>query len=193
MDFNATAHDAVIVAWVTPPAISAPLPNWLSKGVTYPLTYQDYVEHIKNNSEPVEYLERGALGIPRVKHHVYLEHKTGGQGVKLAEGACYDLDLVAKVAGAWGPDCVIEKFTKLPKHGLPKVKGSDNLYLYTPTQARTEEARFILGNGAGRKCEVIVIFHKPRHGREDGDASDFITPETEFALADVASDANAWS
>jgi hypothetical protein len=94
---------------------------------------------------------------------------------------------------AWGPDCVIEKFTKLPKKGLPKLKGSDNLYVYTPTRARTEEARFILGNGAGRKCEVIVIFHKPRQGREDSDASDVIIPQTEFALADVASDANEWS
>lgn len=171
MDFNAYVSEPAFVAETIPLTISAPVPNWLSK-IRSPAEYQRSIEYAKNHRAQIRYTENGSQGMPVLRTDIYLEYRTRGDGVELAEGSCYKLDMVARVAGAWGPDCVIEKFTKLPKNGLPKVEGT-NLYLYTPTRARTEEARFILSNGAGRKCEVIVTFHRPRvgSGREEGNSS----------------------
>lgn len=189
MDYDAQAYETVVFAEVVSPTISALVPNWLSK-ITSPEEYQRSVEYIKSYQGQRVSPRQGASGMSTFEIDVYLEYRTRGEPVDLAEGACFELDMAARLAGAWGPDCVIERFTKLPKNGLPKVDGS-NLYLYTPTRARTEEARFILSNGAGRKCEVIVTFHRPRagSGREESDASDVMSPEIQVAKVDAGASA----
>ena len=177
MDLNMYVNEPVLLAEATPPAITAPVPNWLSKSVSSE-EYQAIAEYIRNHRDSVDYTENGPNGIPVLRYDIYLEDDTGPQGVDLIEGSCYQLDKVARVAGAWGPDCVIEKFTKLPKHGLPKIEPNKDypghgpdLHQYTPTSALTEETRFILSNGAGRQCEVIVTFRIPRY---QGGASNVI-------------------
>jgi hypothetical protein len=169
MDLDTYASQPMVVAQASAsaPGGSAPLPNWLSK-TSDPASYARSVEYIQSNRPgPIDYTERGPRGLPILRTTVFLEKGWGAQEVAVAEKACFELDIVAKMAGAWGPDCVIEKFTKLPKKGLPKAPtGADykgpELFLFTPSGQRREEARFILSNGAGRKCEVIVTFHVPR-------------------------------
>lgn len=205
MDLNMYANDpaimsevAVLVAEATPSAIIAPVPNWLSK-ISRPSDYQGSVEYIRNHRDDINYTERGAQGMPVLRIDISLEHRTVPEEVDLAGWACYQLDQVARVAGAWGPDCVIEKFTKLPKHGLPKLERTDDyhghdLYIYTPIGASTEEAWFILGNGAGRQCEVIVTFHPgfSDPGEGDCDASDVIDPDTQRTSTLIANAATAF-
>ena len=167
MDLNMYVNEPVLLAEAAPPAITAPVPNWLSKSVSSE-SYQRYIEQMRNNRKVINYAEHGPNGMPVLRTTIYLEGDTGPQAVDLAGGACLDLDMAAKVAGAWGPDCVVEKLTRLPKHGLPKVERTKDYHgpdLYSPTRAHTEEARFILGNGAGRQCEVIVTFRKPIYGQ----------------------------
>ncbi len=176
MDLNMYANEPVLLAEVTPPAITAPVPNWLSKSISSE-RYQQIGEYMRNHHDRIDYTEHGPNGMPVLRYDIYLEDDTRPQGVDLVDWACYQLDQVARVAGAWGPDCVIEKFTKLPKHGLPKVERTKDyhgpdLYHYTPTSAPTEETRFILGNGAGRQCEVIVTFRIPSCVHEDDDCRD---------------------
>jgi hypothetical protein len=189
-------NETILLAEAIPSAISAPVPNWLSKGMK-PEHYQRAVDDIRETNYR-RYrgrsilLAQGPLGIPVLRMEFPLLYRSRPQEISLAEAACYELDILTGVGGAWGPDCVIEKFTKLPKNGMPKstgflIDGTPNKnYIYTPTRARTEEVRFILSNGVGRQCEVIVTL---RRGESDatGDASDINVPDTKVAQAGNAS------
>jgi Matrixin len=150
-----------------PKAPLAPVPNWLSKRSS-PESYERSIKYAQaDQSGSIDYAAVGLHGLPVLKTDVYLEKNWGEQGIAIDEQSCYEIDLANKIAGSWGPDCVIEKFTKLPRNGLPLDKTS-GLYIFKPSGRQVEEAHFILSNGAGRKAEVFVKLHLPRRSSDAG-------------------------
>jgi Matrixin len=166
--------DALPVQFINPPVILAqasakaplaPVPNWISKRSS-PEEYERAIKYAQTD-QSIDYTAVGPRGLSVLKKDIYLERKWTESGIGLDEGACYDIDLANKVAGSWGPDCVIEKFTKLPRNGLSLDK-TTGLYIFKPSGRQVEEAHFILSNGAGRKAEVFVKFHLPRRSSDAG-------------------------
>lgn len=114
------------------------------------------------------YEPNGPLGMPRLTTSYPVDYAFDPevrnkrvlipQSVGFAQLACSRLDLEAKQAGAWGPECKIKKFLKLPEGKLIKATepyAREGDYLYTPARIGTDTARFILENGAGKQVEVI--------------------------------------
>jgi Matrixin len=166
-EFAEFAEFAVILAQASAKAPVAPVPNWLSKRRS-PEEYERAIKYAQTDqSGSIDYTAVGPRGLPVLKKDIYLERKWTESGIGLDTGTCYEIDLANKVAGSWGPDCVIEKFTKLPRNGLSLDKTS-GLYIFKPSGRQVEEAQFILSNGAGRKAEVFVKFHLPRRSSDAG-------------------------
>lgn len=174
-DLASTPESSIYLAAagrITPPALVASAPNWLSKT---PDLLKSLVEDIKLNNKSggdvsgwsgYTYSEKGPLGIPSLTWETgsfeYSERweDLSTSGLSLATGSCARLDIIAKQAGAWGPDCKITKFIEQPKLGKlspatwPNALAGD--YLYTAQGLGDDRVRLILENGAGKKVDVTV-------------------------------------
>lgn len=103
------------------------------------------------------------------------------QAVGLAKFACICLDIEAKQAGAWGPECKIVKFLKMPegkliKDTIPEAREGD--YLYTPPRIGTDTVRFILENGAGRQVDVTIKLKASSYQGEASNEPDTLNAES---------------
>jgi hypothetical protein len=170
---------------LTPPALVAPEPHWLSKS---PATLESLIEYIKLNNQrggdvtgwTYSYTEKGPLGIPALTWAApSFEYSSKWEDVNtdilsLATQSCSQLDLIAKQAGAWGPECKITKFIEKPTRGKlssptwPNPRTGD--YRYTAHSVGNDRVRFILENGAGKKVDVTVEIHINKW-QPEGDAT----------------------
>ena len=171
-DLASTPESSIYLAAagrITPPALVAPAPNWLSKT---PDLLKSLVEDLKLNNKSggdvsgwsgYTYSEKGLLGIPALAWEAeseYGRNRNFTSELSLATGSCARLDIIAKQAGAWGPDCKITKLIEQPKLGKlspatwPNARAGD--YLYTAQSLGNDRVRFILENGAGKKVDVTV-------------------------------------
>ena len=174
--YNAT--DALQLAQAyKPPALVASKPSWISNEP--PSDLKALIESIKNSEafrsvNPYTYAEKGPLGMPSLAWETPVDYirtrdwevvggpvktRTMPHAMSLAFASCYRLDIEAKQAGAWGPECKIAKFIKRPKGKLspptwPGASAGD--YMYTPPGVGTDTVRFILENGAGKQVDVTV-------------------------------------
>lgn len=75
-----------------------------------------------------------------------------------ATQACLYLDYeLARTLGAWGPECKITKFLKMPTNGVLTKQAGEDEYSYAPRKPDTKDSlRFILENGAGKQVDVTV-------------------------------------
>lgn len=181
--------DALVLAQATtPPALVAPQPNWISKDTP---SLKVLTEDIKNpdafkSVNPYTYTENGPLGMPALVWNKSLDYirttEDGGKTMQTSEHAlslsfasCYRLDVEAKQAGAWGPECKITKFITMPKGKLspPTWTGAgEGDYMYTPPRVGTDTVRFILENGAGKKVDVTVKIKTIKWAPESNVGSD---------------------
>ena len=157
----------------TPPALVAPPPSWISND---PRSLKALIDDIKHSETYTvagspTYTENGPLGMPVLVWNMPIENILHGDepnrrrpiahALGLATNSCYILDVLAKQAGAWGPECKITKYIAKPtgKLGPPTWAGPhEGDYMYTPRRpgAGADMARFILENGAGKKIDVTV-------------------------------------
>ena len=113
---------------------------------------------------------------------------TEADTLSLAGNSCYILDVLAKQAGAWGPECKITQYITLPKGKLspPTWTGAgEGDYMYTPPRVGTDTVRFILENGAGKKVDVTVKIRTVKWAPESnvGSDSQFAVLEQDDELA----------
>ncbi|MDR0716346.1 MAG: hypothetical protein LBF50_02865 [Azoarcus sp.] len=125
-----------------PPALEAPAPNWVSD---YPKTVKALVDWVRTNRKfagegITAYSENGPLGLPTLTWQAPdiemawterdgdpSELRVNPQLLNLVSQSCILLDVEAGQAGAWGPECKIERFIKMPEGQLeqqsPEVSG----------------------------------------------------------------------
>jgi len=195
MNTGLPVDEAMVVAQATPPAIMAPAPNWL--GDSPPAFTDALLASIRQGTSfgNYEYSGNGPNGMPvlTVKAFVpfYGARNESNVGYwQFAAVACACLDREANQAGAWGPECKIEKIVKAPRGALSEVISPRHLpgsYLYTPRKIGTDRFTFILENGAGKKVEVTYVLNVTRFYPEQ----DSSVPQDEFIGA-YGGDLDAW-
>jgi hypothetical protein len=144
-DMMYNPDDMIVIAQAqtqNPPALVAPAPNWISN---YPGMIKGLDMWRRRNYKPIEeginsYSENGPLGLPTltweapgIEMHVSLcsEGESNGSsdlcptthGLQLAAMSCLLLDSKAGQAGAWGPECKIERFIEMPEGRLETPEG----------------------------------------------------------------------
>lgn len=169
-------------------ALVAPAPHWLSNDPDgLKRLVKDIVILKKNPSDiysygPFTYTEKGPLGIPVLRLE-YPNFEYRGQGsdansdfLNLATTACHRLDLIARKAGAWGPECKVTKIIEPPTKGtLAQATGSGARigdYIYTVNKLGKDHVRYILENGLGKQVDVTVYFRNVKWEPEDGAAAE---------------------
>jgi Matrixin len=177
MEMNTGPSDVpAMIAQAAPSATAVKQPNWMSNLYKKGSDLQSYSQSINSGettlaSFQTKYLEKGPLGMPSlVISSLVLDFSAGGsknhnrQLLELAGTACYILDVKARQAGAWGPECKIEKFITMPKGKLTEFKGptadsnirnyGPGTYYFDPKGFGRDTIRFILTNGEGKKVDV---------------------------------------
>lgn len=156
---------------LTPPAITSSAPNWLSGNPEALKRLEGYIQQNSQRGGDVtgwsySYSEKGPLGIPALTWEADdFEYSAkwadlNTRSLSLATQSCSQLDIIAKKAGAWGPECKVTKFIEAPTRGQlsqptwPSPRMGD--YMYTAISAGTDRVRFILENGAGKQVDVTV-------------------------------------
>ena len=169
-------------------SLSPLTPNW-STGKSKNRIFEGYLLHrdrIKSQNI-YDYKNDGLSGMPSLTINSPIEyitlpgpasHEPQGAGIDintkggrrhitpnaigLATQACLYLDLeLTQKLGAWGPECKITQFLKMPTLGdfVKQIApgANDGDYYYTPRKPNTQDVvRCILENGAGKKVEVTV-------------------------------------
>ena len=203
LPYNPT--DALVLAQATtPPALAAPQPNWISND---PRSLKALTDSIRNSERYTAlahtYTENGPLGIPALIWNMPIENITYGDepsqrrpighALGLATNSCYILDVLAKQAGAWGPECKITKYITMPKGKLSPATWEgprEGDFTYTPRRAGSgiDTARFILENGAGKKVDVTVKIGIDKWTPEGGS----IEADTKFTELEQDDAVPAW-
>jgi len=172
MDMNSNATEMMMLAQAKPPALFAPQPNWIGANIDEGLIQFGLIQSIKNigkgfgSSIAYQYKAEGPLGMPTLTIPVEVAKVVGGSYWEFAPVACVALDIEAKQAGAWGPECKIEKIISLPKGKLVSVVTKNawpDGHLYTPKSLGKDQFRFVLTNGAGKKVDVTFILNVIPH------------------------------
>jgi hypothetical protein len=174
-DMTYNPDDMIVLAQAQtqdPPALVAPAPNWVSK---YPEKLKGMIYIIRKlqrspGAKPeslISYTENGPLGIPALTWktfdtQLYLAGVENDipetLNVQFAAWSCLLLDTEAGQAGAWGPECKIDRFIEMPE-GRLETPAEGPFYgdsRYTPVRVGMDKVRFILDNGAGRQVDVTV-------------------------------------
>ena len=171
--FSTLASVSAFAQATTPAPLVPPQPNWTTNDPQAAKSINEVLDHPEWFSSPTHtYTEVGPLGMPKLIWTQEIDNIIMGEEPRLrrpvahplffASGSCRILDVDAKKAGAWGPECKITKYITMPSKGKlspPTFKGAyAGEYMYTPHRAGagTDMARFILENGAGKKVDVTV-------------------------------------
>lgn len=149
-------------------------PTWIERSHHSLRTFQNYMrigpERLRGDL--YDYKLEGELGIPKLELSIPVDYYTAPIAddgeiivhpmvIGLASSACLCLDVEARKAGAWGPECKISRFITLPEGKLEKwddPRAEEGDYSYTPPRIGTDVVRFILDNGRGRQVDVTAVF-----------------------------------
>ena len=197
MDQNINYADIVALAnATTPPAIVETVkPSWLDGRPEHRKDIEKWIKNLEGlrSVVPYTYTEKGPLGIPSLTYENQLDYLASYQSSRRLETyaqeispkvSCTILDVEAKKAGAWGPECKISKIIMRPRGKLSWSKSTgewiDSLS-YTPPgngkRATTDSVRFILENGEGKKVDVMIKINIGAYESDRGSLS----PDTKFA------------
>ena len=170
-----------------PQAIGAPMPDWAENARSLKRNFEHALTIPSVIKQGYAYKSDGTMGMPSLSVYSLVEFSTlrgtkavepqragidlkGSKEIRhivpksigLATKACFLLDYeLTQKLGAWGPECKIVKFLKMPTKGEfvkqtdPKAHSGD--YYYTPREPNTKDSvRFILENGAGKQVDVTI-------------------------------------